>query len=57
MRYTAASGNETDFQRRLEQDGLASGGSVDANLVAIYVSFQPRYSGIRYGDKWNAALK
>lgn len=54
--YTVASGNETDFADRLEQDGLASSGSVNANMVAIYVSFNPRYSAIRYGDRWNAAL-
>jgi hypothetical protein len=50
-------GGADDFQRRLEQDGLASGGSINANLIAIYVSFNPRYSQIRGGDNWNAALK
>jgi hypothetical protein len=55
--YTTTGGGADDFQQRLEQDGLASGGTVDAALVAIYVSTSPNYSEIRGGDKWNAALK
>ncbi|HEX9370997.1 MAG TPA: chromosome partitioning protein ParA, partial [Roseiflexaceae bacterium] len=55
--YTTTGGGPDDFLRRLEQDGLASGGSVDPYLVAIYVSTNPNYSEIRGGDNWNAALK
>jgi uncharacterized membrane protein YgcG len=51
------SDGENDFLQRLEEDGLASGGSVDPNLVAIYVSFNPRYAEIRGGDHWNEGLK
>jgi hypothetical protein len=54
--YTTPNGNETDFQQRLEQDGLARGGGVNPNMIAIYVSFNPRYSAIRFGDRWNQAL-
>jgi hypothetical protein len=56
--YTVNSnGGADDFQRRLEAEGLASGGSVNPNLIAIYISYNPRYSEIRGGDRWNAALK
>jgi hypothetical protein len=55
--YTVESGNETDFQQRLQQDGLAdSSGAINTNMIAIYVSYSPRYSAIRFGDRWNAAL-
>jgi TPM domain len=56
--YTVASnGGPDDFLRRLEQDGLYKNGSANPALIAIYVSFSPRYSEIRGGDNWNAALK
>jgi uncharacterized membrane protein YgcG len=56
--YTVNSnGGADDFQRQLEADGLAQGGSIKPNVIAIYVSYNPRYSEIRAGDKWNAALK
>ncbi len=54
--YTVDSGGENDFRDRLQEDGLGSGGSINSNLVAIYISFDPRYSEIRGGDRWNAAL-
>ena len=54
--YTANSGGETDFRRRLQQDGLASGGGIEPNTIAIYVSLNDRYSGMLFGDRWNAAL-
>jgi len=55
--YTVESGNETDFQQRLQQDGLAdNSGAVNTNMIAIYVSYSPRYSAIRFGDRWNGAL-
>jgi hypothetical protein len=56
--YTVSSdGGPDEFLQRLEQDGLYSGGGVHPTLIAIYVSFSPRYSEIRGGDNWNNALK
>jgi hypothetical protein len=56
--YTVPSnGGPDDFLQRLEQDGLSSNGAVNPALIAIYVSFSPRYSEIRGGDRWNTALK
>jgi hypothetical protein len=54
--YTVDSGDESDFQRQLEQDDLVRGGSVDTSMIAMYVSFDPRFSSIRFGDRWNEAL-
>jgi uncharacterized membrane protein YgcG len=45
-----------DFVARLRDDQLATGDTVDAGLVAIYVSLDPRYAELRGGDRWNAAL-
>jgi hypothetical protein len=51
-------GGENDFIRRLEEDGLKQRGAdrLIANMVAVYVSLSPRYSAIRGGDDFNAAL-
>jgi len=54
--YAEDSGGAAAFQQRLEQDGLASGASIGNNVIAIFVSLQDRYSAIRFGDQWNAAL-
>lgn len=55
--YTETDGGASNFQQRLQQDNLSSGStSVNANLIAIYVSFNPRYSAIRFGDRWTQAL-
>jgi hypothetical protein len=54
--YTADSGGDAVFRSRLEQDGLASGSSIRSDVIAIFVSLNDRYSGIRFGDRWNAAL-
>ena len=54
--YTANSGGDAAFRSRLEQDGLASGSSIRSDVIAIFVSLDDRYSGIRFGDRWNAAL-
>src|SRR5689334_19086976 len=54
--YTANSGGAAAFQAQLEQDGLASGSSIRSDVIAIFVSLGDRYSGIRFGDRWNAAL-
>lgn len=49
-------GGADDFQQRLEAAGLANGQQLDTNLVAVYVSLNPRYSELAGGDRWNAAL-
>src|SRR5215218_3915273 len=53
--YAENTGGDSAFQQRLEQDGLASGSSIRSDVIAIYVSLD-RYSAIRFGDQWNAAL-
>jgi hypothetical protein len=40
----------------LRADHLATGDTVNAGLVGIYVSLDPRYAELRGGDQWNAAL-
>ncbi|MCS6937837.1 MAG: chromosome partitioning protein ParA [Roseiflexus sp.] len=50
-------GGENDALRRYQRAGLASGSAINADTIAIYVSFNPRYSEIAYGDRWNAALR
>jgi hypothetical protein len=54
--YAEDSGGDAAFQQRLEQDGLANGPSIRTDVIAIFVSLQDRYSAIRFGDQWNAAL-
>jgi hypothetical protein len=54
--YAENSGSDAAFQQRLEQDGLANGSSIRTDVIAIFVSLQDRYSAIRFGDQWNAAL-
>src|SRR6187455_3215214 len=54
--YTADTGGDAAFQQRLQQDGLATGSSIRSDVIAIFVSLQDRYSAIRFGDQWNAAL-
>jgi hypothetical protein len=54
--YAENTGGDAAFQQRLEQDGLASGSSIRSDVIAVFVSLQDRYSGIRFGDQWNAAL-
>ncbi len=50
-------GGEDDALRRYQRAGLASGNAINPDVIAIYVSFDPRYSEIAYGDRWNAALR
>ncbi len=50
-------GGEDDALRRYQRAGLASGSAINPDAIAIYVSFNPRYSEIAYGDRWNAALR
>lgn len=45
-----------DFIDRLRADDFASGDTIDGELIAVYVSLDPRYAEIRGGDRWNAAL-
>ncbi len=54
--YAENTGSDAAFQSQLEQDGLANGSSIRSDVIAIFVSLQDRYSGIRFGDQWNAAL-
>ena len=50
-------GGEDDALRRYQRAGLAGGSAINADAILIYVSFDPRYSEIAYGDRWNAALR
>ncbi|MGQ9550378.1 MAG: chromosome partitioning protein ParA [Roseiflexus sp.] len=50
-------GGEDDALRRYQQAGFAAGNAINADTILIYVSFDPRYSEIAYGDRWNAALR
>ncbi|MGB9752681.1 chromosome partitioning protein ParA [Roseiflexus castenholzii] len=50
-------GGEDDALHQYQRAGLASGGNINTDVIAIYVSFDPRYSEIAYGDRWNAALR
>jgi hypothetical protein len=55
--YFVEGGGEQDFQRRLEEAGLARGdGSLRARLLAVYVSRDPNFAQIIGGDEWNPAL-
>jgi hypothetical protein len=54
--YLVQSGRDSDFVSRLSADGLVSGSQARTRMVAIYVSIDDRFSAIRYGDAWNAAL-
>ncbi|MFQ3680869.1 chromosome partitioning protein ParA [Roseiflexus sp.] len=50
-------GGEDDALRRYQRAGLAGGNAINPDVIAIYVSFDPRFSEIAYGDRWNAALR
>jgi hypothetical protein len=50
------SGGDSDFLSRLSEDGLVNGNLGRSNMIAIYVSLDERYSSIRFGDGWQAAL-
>ena len=54
--YAVDSGKGTEFLNLLQDDGLRSGTNVNPNLVAIFVSFNDRYSEIRYGDRWSSTI-
>ena len=50
-------GGDQDALRRYQRAGFASGSAINADAILMYVSFDPRYSEIAYGDRWNAALR
>lgn len=55
--YMVQSGGDADFVDRLISDGLARDDvTARSNMVALYVALDDRFSSIRYGDGWNAAL-
>jgi uncharacterized membrane protein YgcG len=55
--YLVQSGGDSDFVSRLTADGLArSDGVARSKLIGIYVALDQRYSSIRFGDGWQAAL-
>ena len=45
-----------DFARRLEAANLLRGGAVAEDVIALYVSRDPRYSELRAGGRWSGAL-
>jgi uncharacterized membrane protein YgcG len=45
-----------DFARRLEAAQLLSGDAVIDDVIALYVSREPRYSELRAGGRWSSAL-
>lgn len=50
------SGGEDDALRRFQRADLAVSNAIEPDAILIYVSFDPRYSEISYGDRWNEAL-
>lgn len=56
--FLAARGDDTgaDMQRRLGAAGLLAGEAIAPEAIAIYVSLTPRYSELRAGRRWSAAL-
>jgi hypothetical protein len=48
-------GNQ-DVDAKLATLGIGVGGLVPDNLLAVYVSLEPRYAEIRYGDSLRSAL-
>lgn len=45
-----------DLTRRLDAAGLLAGGEITPAALAIYVSFEPRYSELRAGTRWSRSL-
>lgn len=45
-----------DFTRRLAGESLQRGGRIAPDVLALYVSFDPRYSELRAGERWSGAL-
>ena len=45
-----------DFTRRLDAAGLLRSGQIAPSAIALYISFEPRYSEFRAGGDWSAVL-
>jgi hypothetical protein len=56
--FSVANGDTTgdDFSRRLEAAGLLRSGKIAPDAIALYISFEPRYSELRAGGDWSSAL-
>lgn len=56
--FTAANGdtNGDDFTRRLDAAGLLRSGQIAPDVIALYISFEPRYSEFRAGGDWSSVL-
>jgi hypothetical protein len=56
--FSVASGDTSgdDFTRRLDAAGLLQAGKIAPSALALYVSFEPRYSELRAGGDWSDAL-
>jgi uncharacterized membrane protein YgcG len=56
--FTTAQGdtNGDDFTRRLDAAGLLRSGQIAPAAIALYISFEPRYSEFRAGTDWSSAL-
>jgi hypothetical protein len=56
--FSVANGDTSgdDFTRRLEAAGLLRSGQIAPATIALYVSFEPRYSELRAGTDWSTAL-
>src|SRR5688500_13638219 len=45
-----------DFTRRLARGGLGGRKGIAWNAVAVYISYEPRYSELRAGTQWSPVL-
>ena len=45
-----------DLSRRLAVEGMRAGGDIVPPLLAIYISYSPRYTELRAGSQWSALL-
>src|SRR5215213_8086962 len=56
--FTAANGdaNGNDFTRRLDAAGLLRSSRIAPAAIALYISFEPRYSEFHAGADWSSVL-
>jgi hypothetical protein len=56
--FVAARGDATgaDLTRRLDAAGLLADGQIAPAALALYVSYEPRYSELRAGTRWSKRL-
>lgn len=54
--YTLRQGEVADFEALLERDGLRTQQGDENNLIAVFISYDPRYSEIRSGQNWSGTL-